>query len=219
MRPISAIACALAAMAAAALTSLAPPAEARTRLPPGSWQASCQNAYIDGDYLYAQCLDNRNRWRNAFIDLSECDGSISNQNGQLVCDYVDESYGGQTHLPRGNWVDVCWAANVQDGRMEASCSDGSRYVDSALEIDQCNNNVTVNKGRLRCESGSGRWGNSMGLLPRGNWVDVCWIARVDNGTMQAQCDDGRGNNISSALSLRTCRSNNVTVNRGKLRCG
>ncbi len=225
MRRIIVSLCALAAAAACAFAAAAP-AEARVRFPGGSWSQSCQNAYIDGTYLYAQCLDRRNRWRNAFIDLSQCPGTVSNADGRLVCDYVEEpSYPGggypsaQRVLPRGNWVDVCEAANVLRGRMEARCYDErGRTVQSSLDSTQCGRGVTVNRGRIVCETGGGRWGQSLGYLPRGNWVDVCIDVGVSNGLMQAKCYDERGRVVNSQLDLRTCRRNDVTAYRGALRC-
>jgi len=217
-------ACVAALAAALAGLALGTSASARGDLPPGSWVSSCQNAYIDGDYLYAQCLDRRGRWRNAFVDLSNCDGPISNEDGRLVCAPEEQSggggfWGGQANLPGGNWVDVCAAASVSSGIMQAECSDGrGRFVSSNLDLSSCGNVVTVNRGRLVCEWKGTRWGQTMGLLPRGDWVKVCSFARVNRGTMQAQCDDGRGRVVSSSLNLRSCRANDVTVNRGQLRC-
>jgi hypothetical protein len=55
-------------------------------LPPGSWQASCRNAYIDGRTLYADCRKSNGRWTDARLNVSACPwGPVANDNGRLVC--------------------------------------------------------------------------------------------------------------------------------------
>lgn len=55
-------------------------------LPPGSWQASCRNAYIDSRTLYADCRKVNGRWTDARLNLNACPwGPVANNNGQLVC--------------------------------------------------------------------------------------------------------------------------------------
>jgi len=55
-------------------------------LPPGSWQASCRNAYLDGGTLHAECRTVNNRWRDARLNMNACPwGPVANDNSRLVC--------------------------------------------------------------------------------------------------------------------------------------
>jgi invasion protein IalB len=192
---------------------------------PGGWSASCQNAQVSGTVLYAECYDQNGYLQNTFVDLANCNTSVENNNGQLICaGAAAQPQGGgganaQLTLPFGNWVDVCWAANVRNGRMEAECDNGrGQMTGSAIDLAQCgSNSLTVSKGKLRCDNGSSP-GQFMGRLPGGDWVGYCWTARNDNGIMQAQCYDAGGNVVSSQLDVTTCPANDVSVGSGSLYC-
>lgn len=53
-------------------------------LPPGSWQASCVSAQMQGSMLIARCRDTQGGSRQTSIDVRSC-RAIANRNGQLVC--------------------------------------------------------------------------------------------------------------------------------------
>lgn len=55
-------------------------------LPPGNWQDSCRDGYIDGGFLYAECRKASGKWQDTALRLNACpNGPVANQNGQLVC--------------------------------------------------------------------------------------------------------------------------------------
>jgi len=55
-------------------------------LPPGSWQASCRNGFLDSRTLHAECRTFSDRWTDARLDMSACPwGPVANNNGRLVC--------------------------------------------------------------------------------------------------------------------------------------
>jgi hypothetical protein len=55
-------------------------------LPPGSWRASCREAYLDFGTLHAECQRTNGRWTDARLNLSACPwGPVANDNGRLVC--------------------------------------------------------------------------------------------------------------------------------------
>jgi len=42
-------------------------------LPPGPWRNECRNAWVDGHILRATCLNRHQEWRDASLDLRNCD--------------------------------------------------------------------------------------------------------------------------------------------------
>jgi beta/gamma crystallin/CVNH domain-containing protein len=55
-------------------------------LPPGSWRASCRNAFVDGGTLHAECRAISGRWIDARLNMGACPwGPVANDNGRLVC--------------------------------------------------------------------------------------------------------------------------------------
>lgn len=73
------------AVLALSAVSLAPAAEAQST-PRGSYNQSCQDAYVRGGTLYAQCLNLRGEYRASSISVDGCrDRNIGNDNGLLTC--------------------------------------------------------------------------------------------------------------------------------------
>jgi len=53
---------------------------------PGSWRASCRNAFVDGGTLHAECQAVSGRWIDARLNMGGCPwGPVANDNGRLVC--------------------------------------------------------------------------------------------------------------------------------------
>ena len=125
----------------------------------------------------------------------------------------------QDVLPYGNWVNVCTAAAVQNGMMEAECENGRKqFIQSQLAFLQCRAAVTVSRGVLACDRVKSQAGPSMGWLPGGNWVSSCIGARNNNGIMEGVCYDGNGNAVASSLDLSYCSVNSVENINGQLDC-
>ncbi len=55
--------------------------------PQGGYRRSCREIEFDGRYLTAQCTDERGKWRNARLDVRDCDDNaeIVSDDGDLVC--------------------------------------------------------------------------------------------------------------------------------------
>lgn len=61
-------------------------AQARNRLPQGSYARTCQNAQMNQGRLTAQCRSTRGEMRGSTLELSRCGNSdISNRDGILTC--------------------------------------------------------------------------------------------------------------------------------------
>lgn len=55
--------------------------------PQGSYERSCRDIEFDGRYLTAECRDEHGKWRNARLDVRDCDRDeeIVNDDGELAC--------------------------------------------------------------------------------------------------------------------------------------
>ena len=118
---------------------LAAPAEA-AKLPPGSYQQSCHNAYIDSSggkmKLYAECPDHQGRMQHSGIQFMKCSGDIANQDGELGCvqgaSGGGPNSGGQNNgpaggggLPAGTWQQSCRDPQLNGTMLTATCLRGS----------------------------------------------------------------------------------------------
>jgi len=55
-------------------------------MPPGDYQKTCQNIYIDGGDLVASCQKSDGSWRNTRLkNVNDCGGQIINHDGNLRC--------------------------------------------------------------------------------------------------------------------------------------
>jgi hypothetical protein len=148
---------------------LAAPAEA-AKLPPGSYQQSCHNAYVDSSggkmKLYAECPDHQGRIQHSGIQFMKCSGDIANQDGELGC--VQGASGGQNtrgqnngqaggggRLPAGTWQQSCRDPQLNGTMLTATClrgSGGSGY--SSIDTRACAGGPVGNQnGQLYCEGG------------------------------------------------------------------
>lgn len=83
-----------AVMVLAAGTSLIGLSAAQAQ-PAGSYRQSCREIEQRGPRLIATCRRIGGGWSETSIDLRSCGGSVSNSNGQLVCDGGGRRGGGR----------------------------------------------------------------------------------------------------------------------------
>ncbi|MGH6933322.1 MAG: CVNH domain-containing protein [Dongiaceae bacterium] len=175
-----------------------------TRLPPGSWRNSCQNAELDGWVLGAECLNRNGQYRYSEIDLRSCREPISNQNGYLTC-------GEGPKLPPGSWQNSCRNYDIAGTILDAECRDRSgRYRYSEIDLRSCREPISNQDGELTCGEGS--------RLPPGSWNQTCRDADLNGTILSAECLDRTGRYRYSELNLRYCREP-VTNQDGYLTCG
>ena len=148
---------------------LAAPAEA-AKLPPGSYQRSCHNAYVDSSggkmKLYAECPDHQGRMQHSGIQFMKCSGDIANQDGQLGC--VQGASGGQNSggqnngpsgsgggLPAGTWQQSCRDPQLNGTMLTATClRGGGGSGNSSIDTRACGGGPVGNQnGQLYCEGG------------------------------------------------------------------
>ena len=153
---------------------VAAPAEA-AKLPPGSYQQSCRNAYVDSSSgkpkLFAECPDRQGNMHHSGVQFMKCSGDIANQNGELGCvqgasgggqNSGGQNSGGQNNgpavgggLPAGTWQQSCRDPQLNGTMLTATClrgSGGSGY--SSIDTRACNGGPVGNQnGQLYCEGG------------------------------------------------------------------
>src|SRR5689334_18082863 len=115
------------------------------QLPPGSYQQSCHNAYVDSSggkmKLYAECPDRQGRIQHSGIQFMKCSGDIANQDGELSCvqgasgggpNGGGQNNGGQNYgtaggggLPAGTWQQSCRDPQLHGTMLTATCLRGS----------------------------------------------------------------------------------------------
>lgn len=145
---------------------LAAPAEA-AKLPPGSYQQSCRNAYVDSSSgkarLFAECPDRQGNMHHSGVQFMKCSGDIANLNGELGCVQgasAGQNTGGQNNgpgggLPAGSWQQSCRDPQLNGTMLTATClrgSGGSGY--SSIDTRACGGGPVGNQnGQLYCEGG------------------------------------------------------------------
>ncbi len=56
-------------------------------LPPGDYQETCRDIYVEGETLYATCEKRNGYWRDTRLDdFDDCRSPIINDNGKLRCE-------------------------------------------------------------------------------------------------------------------------------------
>jgi hypothetical protein len=171
-----------------ALAMYAMPCAAQN-IPPGSYQQTCRNIQPNGNRLDAECQTRDGNWHRTSLNLDRCGSTITNDNGNLVCDQgynngygygnrpyrrgdrdndADDRRGGwqgggwQGNLPPGDYVQTCRSIRMNGDHMDAQCQkkDGGWRNTSLDNVSQCGG-IVNNNGRLQCGSG-GYYNNGYG---------------------------------------------------------
>lgn len=150
------------------------PAVAQSRnVPGGSWQSSCQNAFVRGSVVTARCRADNGSYRRTSFNLSSCSRrQLGNSNGRLFCESDrngrDNGYRGNGHrgnghrshghrgnyagMPSGSWQGSCNNGRMNGSVLTASCSTGHGYQTTSLNVQQCRGRSVGNSnGTLFCE--------------------------------------------------------------------
>lgn len=174
-------------------------------LPRGSYKQSCQNAYVEGKWLYAKCQKTNGNWSNSSIKYSDCNKDIWNNNGVLTC-------GGGSNLPKGSYKQSCKDAYVEGNWLYAKCqkNNGSWY-NSSIKYSDCNKDIWNNNGVLTCGGG----GSSN--LPKGSYKETCNNIYVEGNILEADCLNRNGKYSHSGIKYKNC-SRGIWNNKGQLEC-
>jgi hypothetical protein len=160
--------------------------------PSGSYQQSCNNIYMTGPILNANCLRRNGQVSQTTLNVLNCKGGdISNQDGQLTCG------GGQ--VPSGSYQLSCNNAYMLGSVLIAQCRDMSgRMVSTQLNIQGCRQDIANINGSLTCQ---GQGNRGITVYAKAGW-------QGESRTIQSAMSDlstiGFGNSIQSiAISAGT----------------
>lgn len=118
------------------------------QLPPGSWRASCDQAYMSGYTLVAICRDRGGNRVRSSLDIRACNGrDIANYDGRLSC-----RGGGGGQVPPGSYRASCTNAYMSGFTLNAQCRDRRGYLQrSSIDVRSCRSRDIANHdGRLSC---------------------------------------------------------------------
>ncbi len=149
-------------------------------LPAGSYQQSCQNAAISGDYLTAECVMPAGGTQWTSLPYALCSGDIYNESGALGCAGIPSQVAPEVAvaeiaprlaengevlsgdaaaermaeaMPVGDWAASCRNGTLAGGILSAEClNEAGAWIPTALPVADCADKEIVNaNGQLVCE--------------------------------------------------------------------
>jgi hypothetical protein len=160
-----------------------------SRPPAGTYARSCEQAFVDGPNLRANC---RNRGggvaATTLLDFGHCVGDISNDDGVLRC-----SRGNLP--PDGSYADSCRSTFMDGQTLTSVCRTitGAEVPTSLANVGACRSTITNINGRLTCIMGSGP-------IPPGSYMASCRDIVVTPTTITASCRTIDNANRTSVLA-------------------
>jgi len=113
--------------------------------PYGSYQQSCNGAYMTGPILHATCRDTNGRPRETTLNVLNCKGDIANFNGRLSC------MGSSNQPPPGSYQQSCTGVYMTGPILHAQCRNlQGRSVASDLNTLGCRQDIANINGYLAC---------------------------------------------------------------------
>jgi len=178
-------------------------------LPPGSYKDTCRSISVLGGTLTAQCQRVDGSWKNTAIQFFDCEGGITNENGNLTCKHRPKP---DKPLPKGSYKQSCKDAYVDGKWLYARCKKMSgNYNNSSIKYADCYKDIWNNNGVLTCGGGGGS-------LPKGSYKESCKDAYVDGNWLYAKCKKNNGSWYSTSLKYSNCNKD-IWNNNGELTCG
>lgn len=188
--------------------------------PPGAWARSCRDARMDGDVLSASCDDGR-RWRETSLNIANCDRTVENANGVLVCEAPEPwQPPPQANIPGGSYTDSCRNIVVAGSRLIADCQTArGYYVPTGLDLRRCRGSDIWNEdGELVCDGAPRSTPKPEVVeLPRGSYQNSCQDASVAGIYLSAACQMSGGGMNFTSIPYRDCRGDIFNAN-GDLGC-
>lgn len=185
------------------------------QMPSGSYRETCRNIRMVGDELSAQCKNSRGEWPDARLrDANRCQGSVANEDGQLVC-HKDNS------LPPGSYTKTCKSISRNLDGLTALCRNrAGRWIKTYLDhFSECRGGIVNDDGTLRCGAGGEvRRLQAGGAAPRGSYSQTCRDISVRGDQLTARCQDIRGAWRETTLSDFPGCVGDIVNDDGALEC-
>ena len=201
--------------------------EGARSFPGGPWQGECFQAYLDGNYLRAQCHTKSNQLSDTIYDMRDCaTHTLINNDGRLTC--APQKLVGMPSnsnvLPFGEWLWYCTDGFIDRNKMlHARCLNANgNWRPVSLPSQNCPGKALVGmkNGQLFCDgrqNGNANFADS--ALP-GPWRATCRDPYFDTGNnLYALCRDAGGKWHPNRLSMGTCAPGApISAPNGQLRC-
>ncbi len=175
------------------------------QVPQGSYTQSCRNIKVSNDTLTASCQNIGGGWVNTSLEnFSYCSGGINNDNGKLQCARKS------TPVPAGSYKSSCRDSYVKDGTLYSICDYSAGWKNTYLaNYKTCVGGIFNDFGQLRCKGGS---------LPSGSYTKTCQNISINNDTLHAQCDNGKGGLDETTLDQVSQCKGDIGNLHGSLSC-
>ena len=160
--------------------------------PSGSYQQTCNNIYMTGQVLHANCLKRNGQSNQASLNIANCRNDISNQDGLLMC-------GGGGQIPNGSYQQSCNGAYMSGFTLFARCRNNyGQMMSTQLNIQNCRQDIANINGQLVCQ---GQGGRGITVFAGVGWQGA---SRQIQGAVADLSTIGFGNSIQSvAISNST----------------
>ena len=180
-------------------------------LPPGSYKDTCRSISVLGGTLTAQCQRVDGSWKNTAIQYYDCEGGITNENGNLTCRHNPKPKPDKP-IPKGSYKQSCKDSYVDGKWLYAKCQKmNGNWNNSSIKYADCSKDIWNNNGVLTCGGGGGN-------LPKGSYKQTCKDAYVDGNWLYAKCQKNNGSWYSTSLKYSNCNKD-ISNNNGELTCG
>lgn len=188
--------------------------------PGGSYARSCEQPFVDGQNLRANCRNRGGRLAaTTLLDFRRCTGDISNDDGALRC-----SRGSLP--PAGSYTASCRSSFMDGQTLTSICRtiSGSEVPTTLTNIGACRSTIANINGRLTCATGSGP-------VPAGSYTASCRDIVVTTSSITASCRSSTGGDRTSTIAspdschspidnidgFLSCSMGNATPPRGSYR--
>ncbi len=119
-------------------------------LPPGSYKDTCRSISVLGGTLTAQCQRVDGSWKNTAIQYYDCEGGITNENGNLTCRHNPKPKPDK-QLPKGSYKQSCKDSYVDGKWLYAKCQKmNGNYNNTSMKYADCYKDIWNNNGVLTC---------------------------------------------------------------------
>lgn len=121
-------------------------------IPGGSYKDTCRSIQVLGGTLTAQCQKVDGSWKNTALQYNDCEGGITNQNGNLTCKHGVKPV---KPLPKGSYKKTCKDTSVDGKWLYAKCQrTNGNWNNSSIKYADCNKDIWNNNGVLTCGGGA-----------------------------------------------------------------
>jgi len=184
-------------------------ASAQGNLPSGSYKESCKDIQkMPGNVLWAMCEKRDGTYQKSTLQLSECEGDISNNNGQLNCKKKPGK-----RPPSGSYQNSCKDIQVEGKQLKAKCQkQNGSWNNTKLNYKNCTGDIRNDNGELSCKGGGGA------KIPKGSYRDSCKNSYVEDGKLYSNCKKNNGGWNKTSINYKNCNKD-IKNDNGNLTCG